>query len=96
MISNSVPAVCYKNSKPPTSFLYYTRAHNFQVWALAELVGYSLLVTLRPLGHEGSVSVHKYALYIAAAVVSCLHLLFSILLVVAAVKVRGRHNIFYF
>lgn len=65
-----------------TSFFLY-----FQVWSLLELLGYSLLVTLAPLGRHGTVSGHKYALYITAAVVSGVTLLCSILLVVAAHKV---------
>ncbi|XP_049874899.1 uncharacterized protein LOC126373000 isoform X2 [Pectinophora gossypiella] len=57
-----------------------------QIWALLELVGYSLVVTLAPLGQDGKVSLHKYVLFITAASVSGVHLLSSILLVVAAYK----------
>ncbi|CAH2090642.1 unnamed protein product [Euphydryas editha] len=58
----------------------------FQVWSLLELTGYSLLVTLAPIGRNGTVSHHRYALYITAAVVSGITLLCSILLIVAAYK----------
>ncbi|CAH0755511.1 unnamed protein product [Diatraea saccharalis] len=61
----------------------------YTVWALLELMGYSLMVTLWPLGREGQVSVHKYAFYIAAAAVSGIHMLSSILLIVAAVKLAS-------
>lgn len=59
----------------------------FQIWALLELTGYTLLVTLVPLGKAGNVSAHKFVLYITATVVSATHLLCSMLLVVAAYKV---------
>lgn len=58
----------------------------YTVLALLELLGYCLMVTLWPLGDEGQVSVHKYAFYISAASVSGVHMLSSILLVVAAIK----------
>lgn len=58
-----------------------------QVWALLELTAYCLLVTLAPLVREGDLSAHKYALYVTAAAVSGVHLLCSLLLIVAAYKV---------
>nr|XP_021181044.2 uncharacterized protein LOC110369817 [Helicoverpa armigera] len=58
----------------------------YSVWALLELAIYCLLVTLAPLGKDGTVSVHKYVLYITAASVSGIHLICSVLLVVAAYK----------
>ncbi|KAJ8720455.1 hypothetical protein PYW07_012498 [Mythimna separata] len=58
----------------------------YSVWALIEITLYCLLVTLAPLGKDGQVSVHKYVLYITAAVVSGTHLICSVLLVVAAYK----------
>ncbi|XP_045452087.1 uncharacterized protein LOC123661137 [Melitaea cinxia] len=58
----------------------------YTVWSLLELTGYSLLVTLAPIGRNGTVSQHRLALYIAAAVVSGVTLLCSILLIVAAYK----------
>ncbi|XP_053608189.1 uncharacterized protein LOC128674003 [Plodia interpunctella] len=57
----------------------------YSIWALAELVGYILLVTLRPLDREG-VSTHKQVLYMAAATVSAVHLAVSILLVIADLR----------
>ncbi|RVE46795.1 hypothetical protein evm_008579 [Chilo suppressalis] len=58
----------------------------YTIWTLLELIGYCLIVTLWPLGKNGQVSVHKYAFYITAAIVSGMHMLSSILLIVAAVK----------
>ncbi|CAD0197972.1 unnamed protein product [Chrysodeixis includens] len=58
----------------------------YSVWALLELAIYCLLVTLAPLGTDGKVSTHKFILYTTAAVVSGLHLVCSVLLVVAAYK----------
>ncbi|XP_039757208.1 uncharacterized protein LOC120631619 [Pararge aegeria] len=58
----------------------------YTVWSLLELLGYTLLVTLAPLGRNGTISGHKYSLYITAAVVSGVALLCSILLIVAAHK----------
>ncbi|XP_047534000.1 uncharacterized protein LOC125068743 [Vanessa atalanta] len=58
----------------------------YTVWSLLELAGYCLLVTLAPIGKNGTVSGHKYILYITAAVVSGVTLLCSILLIVAAYK----------
>ncbi|XP_075976928.1 uncharacterized protein LOC142977098 [Anticarsia gemmatalis] len=58
----------------------------YSVWALLELAVYCLLVTLAPLGKNGTVSTHKLALFIVAAVVSGTHLISSVLLVVAAYK----------
>ncbi|CAH0727277.1 unnamed protein product, partial [Brenthis ino] len=58
----------------------------YTIWSLLELAGYTLLVTLTPLGKNGTVSSHKYILYIAAAVVSGITLLCSILLIVAAYR----------
>ncbi|XP_068630547.1 uncharacterized protein [Battus philenor] len=58
----------------------------YTVWALLELTAYCLLVTLAPLGNEGKVSTHKYVLYVTAAVVSGVHLLCSLLLIIAAYK----------
>ncbi|XP_012547536.1 uncharacterized protein LOC114250153 [Bombyx mandarina] len=56
------------------------------VWAILELTLYCLLVTLAPIGKNGTVSVHKLVLYIASAVVSGTNLISSILLIVAAYK----------
>ncbi|XP_045500020.1 uncharacterized protein LOC123697521 [Colias croceus] len=56
------------------------------VWSLLDLTGYCLLVTLAPLGKEGTVSAHRFVLYVTAAIVSGIHLLCSILLIVAAYK----------
>ncbi|CAH3974656.1 uncharacterized protein LOC123713913 [Pieris brassicae] len=61
-------------------------AYLYTVWALLELTGYSLLVTLAPIAREGKVSAHRYVLYITAATVSGIHLLCSLLLIVAAYK----------
>ncbi|XP_028155958.1 uncharacterized protein LOC135077956 [Ostrinia nubilalis] len=61
----------------------------YTIWALLELTIYCLMVTLWPLGDErnnGSVSVHKFVLYVTAAVVSGVHLLCSLLLILAAWK----------
>ncbi|XP_026318573.1 uncharacterized protein LOC113229252 [Hyposmocoma kahamanoa] len=58
----------------------------YSFWALLELAAYSLLVTLAPLSENGVVSIHKYVLYIVAAVVNGIQFLFSVLLVVAAYK----------
>ncbi|XP_072929483.1 uncharacterized protein [Epargyreus clarus] len=63
-----------------------TIGYIYTVWALLELTAYCLLVTLAPLGKDGVVSTHKYALYITAAVVSGIQLLSSMLLIVAAYK----------
>ncbi|CAK1543305.1 unnamed protein product [Leptosia nina] len=61
-------------------------AYLYMVWALLELTGYCLLVTLAPIGQDGKVSAHRYVLYVAAAIVSGIHLLCSLLLLVAAYK----------
>ncbi|CAH2041225.1 unnamed protein product, partial [Iphiclides podalirius] len=61
-------------------------AYLYTVWALLELTAYCLLVTLAPLGKDGNISMHKYVLYVTAAVVSGVHLLCSLLLIVAAYK----------
>ncbi|CAB3223331.1 unnamed protein product [Arctia plantaginis] len=58
----------------------------YSVWALLELTIYCLLVTLAPLGKDGNVSTHKLVLFITAATVSGVHLISSVLLVVAAYK----------
>ncbi|CAH0686035.1 unnamed protein product [Spodoptera exigua] len=58
----------------------------YTVWALIELTIYCLLVTLAPLGKDGTVSMHKYVFYVTAACVSGTHLICSVLLVVAAYK----------
>ncbi|VVC90947.1 unnamed protein product [Leptidea sinapis] len=61
----------------------------YTVWALLELAGYSLLVTFAPISSPegGRVSAHRRVLYIAAALVSGLHLLCSLVLIFAAYKV---------
>ncbi|CAG5023678.1 unnamed protein product [Parnassius apollo] len=61
-------------------------AYLYTMWALVELTAYCLLVTLAPMGRGGSISMHKYVMYITAAVVSGIHLLSSLLLIVAAYK----------
>ncbi|XP_060804184.1 uncharacterized protein LOC106137957 [Amyelois transitella] len=59
----------------------------YTIWALAELVGYILFVTLQPLNKEGEeMSTNKKVLYFMAAAVSAVHLALSILLVVADVR----------
>ncbi|XP_059045168.1 uncharacterized protein LOC131840964 [Achroia grisella] len=58
----------------------------YSIWTLAELIGSCVLVTMLPLGTDGKVSTHKRVLYITAVVVCCVHLLFSVLLVVAVLK----------
>ncbi|XP_050674080.1 uncharacterized protein LOC126971739 [Leptidea sinapis] len=60
----------------------------YTVWALLELAGYSLLVTFAPISSPegGRVSAHRRVLYIAAALVSGLHLLCSLVLIFAAYK----------
>ncbi|XP_014355452.2 uncharacterized protein LOC106708447 [Papilio machaon] len=61
-------------------------AYTYTVWALLELTAYCLLVTLAPLGREGAISANKHALYVTAAAVSGVHLLCSLLLIIAAYK----------
>ncbi|XP_052750727.1 uncharacterized protein LOC113513013 [Galleria mellonella] len=58
----------------------------YTIWTLAELIGSCVLVTLLPIGTDGKVSIHKRVLYITAVVVCCVHLLFSVLLIVAVIK----------
>ncbi|KOB74908.1 putative conserved plasma membrane protein [Operophtera brumata] len=74
----------------------------YTVWALLELTVYSLLVTLAPLGKDGTVSTHKFALYVTAAdsgemlevesVVICAHLVRSFISVYCIVVVHSRHK----
>ncbi|KAL4705790.1 hypothetical protein ACJJTC_016384 [Scirpophaga incertulas] len=58
----------------------------YTIWTLLELVGFTLMATMWPLGAPGRLSIHKYVFYISAASVSGLHMLCSILLLLAAVK----------
>ncbi|XP_073946492.1 uncharacterized protein [Choristoneura fumiferana] len=66
-------------------------AYLYSVWNLLELTIYSLLVTFGPMkkdaaGDAEQVSMNKYALYVATAAVNGVHLLCSLLLIVAAYK----------
>ncbi|XP_045773714.1 uncharacterized protein LOC123873071 [Maniola jurtina] len=82
----SVPMVnkcCFRASLHTGTLII---AYIYTVWSLLELLGYSLLVTLVPIGRNGTISGHKYALYITAAAVSGVTLLCSILLIVASHK----------
>ncbi|KAJ2937487.1 hypothetical protein O0L34_g17530 [Tuta absoluta] len=79
MVKNCCCCVSLQTGTLITGYLY-------TVWALLELSGLTLLVTLTPLGKEGNVSTHRYVLYVTAASVAGIHLLCSLLLILAAYK----------
>ncbi|XP_063625193.1 uncharacterized protein LOC134796929 [Cydia splendana] len=64
-------------------------AYLYSVWALVELTGYCLIVTFRPLESvrgDGGLSMSKYVTFVVSAAVTGVHLLCSLLLILAAYK----------
>ncbi|KAM3959688.1 uncharacterized protein ACR2FA_006218 [Aphomia sociella] len=60
----------------------------FSIWTLAELIIVCVMVTLVPLGKDGNVSRNKQVLYLFAVGICCVQLLFSLLLIIAAIMKR--------